>query len=138
MGRCRRSSVSILPLSMRSILFSLLNFLKIDAIQRADVEAKIEMNGAAFKCGCFINMWEFWHACRVFKYLHEYLRGNAGKPSCKIFTWIFVASDVLVHPSPCMTADEHHVGQIFVLSLLLPSINIRFSLSQACYLAEMD
>ena len=51
-----------------------------DAIQYWDnkceeVEAEIKMNGAAFKCGCFINMREFWHACRALKYLHEYLGG---------------------------------------------------------------
>ena len=39
-------------------------------------------------------MQEFRHACRAFKYLHEYLRGNAGKPNCRIISCIFVASDV--------------------------------------------
>ena len=46
-----------------------------------------------FKCEWFINMREFRHAYGAFKYLHKYLRGNAGKPDCKIFSWIFVASD---------------------------------------------
>ena len=70
-----------------------------DAIQNWDnkceeVEAEIKIHGAELKCGCFINMQEFRHVCRAFKYLHEYLRGNAGKPNCKIFSWIFVASDL--------------------------------------------
>ena len=69
-----------------------------DAVQNwdkrcKDVETEIKMHGTKFKCECFINMREFWHACRAFEYLHEYLRGNAGKPDCKIFSWIFVASD---------------------------------------------
>ena len=69
-----------------------------DAVQnwdnrRKEVETEIKMHGAKFKCKCFINMQEFRHACRAFEYLHEYLRGNAGKPDCKIFSWIFVASD---------------------------------------------
>ena len=62
-------------------------------IGSANAGGEMKMNGDAFKCRCFINMQEFWHACRVFKYLHEYLGGNAGNPNCKIFNCIFVASD---------------------------------------------
>ena len=61
-------------------------------------------------------MREFWHACRAFKYLHEYLRGNAGKPNCRIISCIFVASDVVVVTS-ITEGHAHRPKEPFTLGL---------------------